>query len=148
MKNNHQNTNPPINHSVEIANLYHQQVLGLINVALSHNKSSIEAAHRRAAELLRVKNAKEVQEFVTQHIVSHMNESLSYAVDAYRLGLEANMQLSKVFAMQIQDGLGLAQDTLQSHPLLVNPISNMALHIVKNSLDKSQSALNGASGAR
>ena len=110
MKNNHQNTNPPINHSVEIANLYHQQVLGLINVALSHNKSSIEAAHRRAAELLRVKNAKEVQEFVAQHIVSHMNESLSYAVDAYRLGLEANMQLSKVFAMQIQDGLGLAQD--------------------------------------
>lgn len=147
MKTSLKNSNLPSNHSVEIASLYHQQLLGLVNVALSHNKSSIESAHRRAAELLRVKSAKEVQELVAQHFVSQMNESLSFAVDTYRLGIEANMQLAKIFAMQVQDGLGLAQDTLNSHPMLGNPISNMALSIVKSSLDKSQTALNGSRGA-
>lgn len=147
MNHNTQADNLGLHRSATMATLYHQQMLGLINVALSHNKSAIEAAHRRAAELLKVKTAKEAQELVAQHFVSHVNESIGFAVDAYRLGIEANVQLSKLMASQIEDGLVLAQDTLNFHPILGNPISNMAFSIVKNSLGQSHAALNGKHGA-
>ena len=43
------------NRTMEIANLYHKQSLGLINLALTQNKLAIEASHQRASELLQIK---------------------------------------------------------------------------------------------
>ena len=147
MKNPTENHPVLPNRSVEIAGLYHKQMLGLINIALTHNKQAIEAAHRRGAELLKVKSAKEVNELVAQHMISQLNESLGFAVDAYQLGFEANLQLSRLFAQQMEESLAMTHDAINAQGMPGNPISNMALSLVRNALDKSHAALNGVKAA-
>ena len=82
-----------------------------------------------------------------QHWITQMNESLSFAVDSYQLGFEANLQASKMLAQQMEDSLSLTHGALQSQSMSGNPLSNMALSVVRNALNTSHAVLNGVKPA-
>ena len=75
------------NRTMEIANVYHTQSLKLIDLALNQNKLAIAAAHTRATELGQVKDAKNINQLVTQHMTNQVIEYLGFATAAYQLVL-------------------------------------------------------------
>jgi hypothetical protein len=135
------------NHSLEIANLYHKQSLELINLALSHNKHAIEASHKRASELLEVKDTNKVNELVSSHMTSQVKDYLVFAVAAYKLGFDAHIQATKLLHQQVEDGYVLANDTLNAHARSGNSIHAVAMTVVKTALDASNSAMESAKEA-
>jgi hypothetical protein len=130
------------NRSIEIANLYHQQSLDLINLALTHNKNAIEASHHRAAELLEIKDTSQVHELVSKHMLSQVNDYLRFAVQAYSLGFDANVQATRLIQKQMEDGYDMANKSWHLNGQGTNPISTMALTVVKNALDASKEVMN------
>jgi hypothetical protein len=108
MKSVHEKISVLPNRSIEIANLYHKQSLELINLALTHNKAAIEASHHRAAALLEIKDTNQVHELVSQHMLSQVNDYLSFAVEAYCLGFDAHIQATKLIEQQLEDGYEIA----------------------------------------
>ena len=132
------------NRAMEIATLYHKQSLALINLALSHNKIAIESSHQRALELLEVKDPKTVHQLVSSHMVNQVKDYLNFAAASYQMGFEAHTQVAKVIEHQIEDNCALANEVLKSHALEGNPISAMALSVVKSAMDTSHAVINGA----
>jgi len=135
------------NRSVEIANLYHKQSLELINLALTHNKLAIEASHKRATELLEVKDSSKVNELVSLHMMSQVKDYLGFAVDAYKLGFDAHIQATKLFHQQVEDSYLLTTQALKAHALSGNPISSIATSFMKTALDASHAAMENAKAA-
>jgi hypothetical protein len=141
------NTHIIPNRSIEIANLYHKQSLDLINLALTQNKLAIEASHQRASELSEVKDTSKVQSLVTQHMMSQVKDYLGFAVDAYRLGFDAHIEVTKLFQKQIEDGCFLTNEALKAHEISGNPISSIATTFLKTALDASHAVMENAKAA-
>jgi len=140
-------TNIISNRSIEIANLYHKQSLDLINLALTQNKLAIEASHQRASELSEIKDTSKVQSLVTQHMMSQVKDYLGFAVDAYRLGFDAHIEVTKLFQKQIEDGCFLTNEALKIQEISSNPISSIATTFMKSALDASHSVMENAKAA-
>jgi hypothetical protein len=132
------------NRTMEIANLYHKQSLALINLALTQNKLAIEASHKRASELLLIKEPNNVHKLVSSHMISQVKEYLDFAVCAYQMGFDSHVQVMNLFQNQIEDNRTLTNDVLKSHALSGNPITTVAFAAVKNALDSSHAFLNTA----
>jgi hypothetical protein len=135
------------NRSMAIANLYHQQSLELINLALTHNKSAIEASHHRATALLELKDTNQVHEMVSQHMLEQVNDYLKFAVSAYCLGFDAHIQATRLLQKQIEDGYHVANESFNMNSQGANPIATLALSMVKNGLDASHEVMNGVKAA-
>jgi len=135
------------NRTMEIANVYHTQSLKLINLALNQNKLAIEAAHTRATELSQVKDAKKINQLVTQHLTSHVIEYLGFATAAYQLGFDAHTEVVKIFHQQIIDNQDLADEIFHNHSLANHPVSNMALSLVNGAFQTSQAVIESAKAA-
>jgi hypothetical protein len=136
------------NRSIEIANLYHKQSLDLINLALSQNKLAIEASHQRAAELLDLKDTSKVQGLVTQHMMTQVKDYLGFAVDAYKLGFDAHIEVTKLFQKQVEDGYFLTNEALKAHSVSGNPISALATSFMKTALDATHEVMENAKGKK
>ena len=132
------------NRAMELANLYHQQSLAWVNLALSHNKITLESSHQRALELLEVRDPKPVHELVSSHMINQVKDSLNFAVASYQMGFESHTQVAKVIEHQKDDICALANEILKSRALEGNPISAMALSAVKSTMDTGQAVINGA----
>jgi hypothetical protein len=132
------------NRTMEIANLYHRQSLALINLALTQNKLAIETSHQRASELLQIKEPNNVHKLVSSHMVNQVKEYLDFAVCAYQMGFDAQVQVMNVFQNQIEDNRTLTNDILKSHALSGNPLTTVAIAVVKNALNSSHAFLNSA----
>lgn len=132
------------NRTMAIANLYHKQSLDLIHLALTQNKQAIEASHNRAAELLQIKDPKNIHELVTAHMVSQVRDYLNFATVAYELGFDAHAEVSNIFRQQIVDNRGLTNEMLKHHALAGNPVSTMGLSIVNGALHTSQYVIDSA----
>jgi hypothetical protein len=130
--------------ALEIANLYHQQSMDLINLALLHSKQLIESSHKRAGELLQVKDSKLVPDLVSNHINSQVREYLSFASTAYQMGFDAHAQVLNAFHQQIDDNYLLVDEALKSPALSGNPISTMTMTMVKGALEGTKTAINSA----
>ena len=140
-------TNIISNRSIEIANLYHKQSLDLINLALTQNKLAIEASHKRASELSDIKDTSKVQSLVTQHMMIQVKDYLGFAVDAYRLGFDAHIEVTKLFQKQIEDGCFLTNEALKIQEISSNPISSIATTFMRTALDASHSVMENAKAA-
>ncbi len=132
------------NRSLEIANLYHNQSLNLINLALHQNKLAIEASHLRASQLLEVKDTSKVNELVSIHMVNQVKDYLRFAVDAYKLGFDAHIEAAKLFQEQLEDGYLITNHALNEHAHSGNPITAIAMTVVKTALDASHTAMETA----
>ena len=105
--------------------------MALINLALSHNKIAIESSQQQALEILEVKDSKLVHELVFSHMINQVKDDLSFAVAFYQTGFESHTQIAKVMEDQMEDHCALANEILKSLELEGNPMSAMALSIVK-----------------
>jgi hypothetical protein len=133
--------------ALEIANFYHQQSMDLINLALSHNKMVIEGSHKRADELLQVRDSKLIPELVSAHVNSQVKEFLSFATHAYQMGFDAHAKVCNAFHQQIEDNYLLADVALKSPAMSGNPISTVTLTIVKGALESTKAVINSAKNA-
>jgi hypothetical protein len=147
MKNNVNKTQVIPNRTMDIANLYHKQSLELINLALTHNKQAIDASHNQATELLQIKDAKNIHELVTAHMISQVRSYLSFATEAYQLGFDAHAEVANIFQQQIIDNSALTNEILKHHALAGNPVSTMGLSIVNSALHTGQYVIDSTKAA-
>ena len=135
------------NLSMEIAAIYHKQSSELICLALNHNKYATEDSQKRATELLRVKDAKKIQEIVSGNLIKQINDYLNFATAAYQLVFDSQTQVTKILQQKMDDNCALTHEILKSQELAGNPISTIALTAMKSALDTSHAVMNGAKAA-
>ncbi len=127
--------------TAEITTLYHKQSLELINLALMHNKLSIESANKRANDLIKVKDINSVHELVSTHMVDQFKEYVKFAVEAYELGFQANAEASTILHKHGEVACNLTNELVNSQNVTANPLSTIAMSVVKSVMDTSQSML-------
>jgi hypothetical protein len=93
---------------------------------------------------LEVKDTNKVNELVSLHMMNQVKDYLGFAVDAYKLGFDAHIEATKLFQQQLEDGYMLTNEALKVHALSGNPISAIAMTVVKTALDASHTAMESA----
>jgi hypothetical protein len=132
------------NRSMEIANIFHRQSFEMMNLVLNHQKSALQEQRQKMTDLMQIKDASNVQQLISANLMGQVTELMSLATKAYQLGFDAQSQVADILKKQIEDSSSLTTSVLSSHALAGNPLSTMAIAVVKHSLDASRSLIDGA----
>ena len=113
----------------------------LMDLVMNHNKWSLEAAGKRANDLLTTKDLASVHGLVAQDVTNQINEYTNYATSAYLLGCEAQTKLIEACHDHAKDHSDLTNEAVLSFSKSSNPLTAMAAAIAQAAIGASNAAI-------
>ncbi len=132
------------NRYMEIANIFHRQSFELMNLVMNHQKGVMQEHQQKMTDLMQAKEASHVPQLISSNLMGQVNDLMALTTKAYQMGFEAHTQVSEILQKQIEDSSSLTSSVLSSHALAGNPMSTMAIAVLKQSLEASRSLIDSA----
>ena len=144
MKTNSESAEVVRNRALEIGHLYQKQMFQMIGLVSTHSKLSLKSLHSINSEDSQSPVASNLLESVTQQMAQQVKDNLAFAESVYHLGFVAHSKVASILQQQVEESCALTAEVLKSPALHGNPISSMALAVVKSTLDASHTVMKDA----
>jgi len=133
-----------LNRTTSLANLYHANSVKLMDLVVAHNKHNMASSHKRASELIALKDMSGIHKLIAKNVSEQMRDFTDYATSAYLLGCEAQSNLMQICQSHVKDHAALTNQTIQSVSDKGNPLTALAISMAQAALDASRSAITTA----